>query len=69
MSHDVQCQVCGHFMRCDRGASWANIYEFPNGGLDREILRCSSCTEIVGEAQSNARPHDGNMSPYQGVFP
>lgn len=67
MANTPQCDDCGRFMN-RKGASWAHIYDFVGMGLDREHFRCAGCTERLGPAQSNARPHDGNMQEYQGVF-
>ena len=57
-------------MRRDRGGSWAAIYDMATyGGLEEEIWRCQPCTDRLGPVTSNARPHDGDMRPYQGLFP
>ena len=63
-----RCDDCGRFFRPDERATWAEIYDMIGMGLDRERHRCALCTESLGPAQSNARPHDGDLSPYQGQF-
>jgi len=65
---EAKCDCCGRFMKCADGASWAEIYDMVGMGLDHEILRCAECTQRLGPAESNARPYDGNMTPYQGVW-
>src|ERR1700761_8457696 len=63
----LKCGDCGKFMRLTNGASSADIYDMVGMGLDHERYRCSLCTERLGPVQSNARPHDGDMAPYQMV--
>ena len=60
-----RCDDCGRFCQTD-GATWAEIYDFVAMGLDHEHLRCSHCTDRLGPAQSNATPHGGDLTPYQG---
>ena len=63
---DSRCDDCGRFM--SKG-SWADIYDFVALCCDYQHFRCARCTEKLGPALSNAKPHNGDMSPYQGVFP
>lgn len=65
----IRCDDCGRFSRAE-GASMADIYDFTPGsmGLDREHFRCARCTEVLGPARSNARPHDGDMSRYEWLL-
>lgn len=64
----MQCNSCGRFFRYgEAGSSWAHVYDMIGHGLDRELHRCRKCTEAKGAVQSNARPHDGDMRPYQGT--
>lgn len=62
-----KCDCCGRFMSPD-GATWAMIYDFAAMEPKYERYHCKACTESYGPAQSNARPHDGNMGPYQGYI-
>ena len=34
-------------------------------GSGREVHRCRKCTADKGPVRSNARPHDGDMTPYE----
>lgn len=64
-----KCDDCGKFMSANKGWSWAHIYDMAGwSGLEREHYRCHACTDSKGPAQSNAKPHDGDMRPYQGMF-
>jgi len=63
MTNLPKCDDCGRFM--SSVGSSAAIYDFASCGLDHEHFRCVPCTEKIGPVQSNARPHDGDMSPYQ----
>lgn len=63
----MRCDDCGKFI--SKAKSWANVYDMTGGGLDHEHFRCVSCFEKFGAVHSNARPHDGNMLPYEGVTP
>lgn len=60
----LRCDNCAKFAR-PNGGSFATIWDFVGMGLDHEQFRCGPCTERLGPAQSNARPADGDMSPYQ----
>lgn len=62
----MNCDICGRFV--GRGGSWAHKYDMVAMGLSHEAYRCRSHTRSVGPIQSNARPHDSDMSPYQGIF-
>jgi phage FluMu protein Com len=68
--HTIQCDDCGKFTSVAKGsgASYARIYDFVAMGLDRERIRCPKCTEHLGPVQSNARPHNCDMSSYQTVL-
>lgn len=61
-----RCDDCGRFMTPD-GASWAAIYDMIGLELRHEHKRCATRTAKHGPVQSNARPRDGDMSPYQGL--
>lgn len=64
----LKCDDCGRFMTTAGGSS-ADIYDFgPSPGLDHEHYRCNKCTERLGPAESNARPSNGDMSPYQRML-
>lgn len=64
----MRCDDCGRFMT-PAGGSWAHIYDMIGMGLDHEHWRCRRCTDLLGPVASNARPYDGDMSPYQGQSP
>lgn len=64
----MRCDDCGRFASTD-GASAANIYDFVAMELSHEHFRCRRCTERLGPAVSNARPWDGDLAPYQRLFP
>lgn len=66
----LKCDDCGRFMTTEKGASSASIYSFnPQSlGLDYEHMRCRSCSEKMGPVQSNAQPHDGDMTKYQTQY-
>jgi len=57
------CSRCGRFM--SKG-SWAYIYDFVAMEPSHDIQHCEKCTSDGFPALSNARPFDGDMSPYQG---
>jgi hypothetical protein len=63
-----KCDDCGRFMRHGAGATWAHKYDFVAMECRYEHYRCAACTERLGPITSNARPHNGDMSPYQGSF-
>ena len=61
----MRCDDCGRFLSAP--ASWAMIYDMVACEALYEHQRCKRCHDKYGPAQSNARPHNGDMSPYQGV--
>ena len=61
----LNCSRCGRFM--SKG-TWANIYDFVAMELSHEIQHCQKCTDSGFPALSNARPYNGDMSPYQGIM-
>ncbi len=63
-----KCDDCGRFMRCDDRATWADQYDFVAMECIYQHFRCARCTEAMGPVQSNARPYNGDMSPYEGKF-
>lgn len=63
-----KCDDCGRFMKFDERATWANKYDFVAMECIYEHFRCGRCTELLGPVLSNARPYNGDMSPYQGRF-
>lgn len=63
-----KCDDCGRFMKFDGRATWSHKYDFVAMCCDYEHFRCGPCTERLGPTVSNARPHNGDMSPYQGTF-
>ncbi len=62
-----QCHRCGRFCRLGGGASSATMYDMVAMECTGEAVRCAKCTAEIGSVQSNARPSDGDMSPYQSV--
>jgi len=67
----MKCDDCGKFMSADlRGVSWAELYDFNPAayGLDHTHYRCRKCTKKFGAVESNAKPANGDMTPYQGVL-
>lgn len=66
---DCLCDRCNRVVFLnERGASWANTYDFVAMEPKSELMRCARCTRKVGPVRSNARPSNGDMSPYQGYF-
>ena len=63
----MRCDDCGRFGK-HIGSSSADIYDMVGMQLDREHWRCPACTEHLGPVQSNAKPADGDMSPYQTLW-
>lgn len=63
----MKCDDCGKFATIVGGASTAAMYDMVGMQLDHEHFRCASCTRELGPVQSNARPSDGDMTPYQSV--
>ena len=65
----AKCDDCGRFMDPSAsGASWAYKYDMVAMECSHEHWRCSKCTDKYGPVHSNARPADGNMSPYERVI-
>ena len=64
--YDARCDDCGRFMDCTAsGASTAYQYDFVAMECTHEHWRCPSCTARLGPVRSNARPHNGDMTPYE----
>lgn len=63
----MRCDDCGQFMR--EASSWAHIYDFVAMELSHEHFRCKRCTERLGPVRTNARPANGDLSPYEGTRP
>ena len=63
----LKCNDCGRFMVLDGGASSARMYDFVAMEATHDHFRCASCTVKLGPAHSNARPHDGDMRPFESV--
>ena len=49
------CDVCGRFMRCDPGASWAMRFSGAIPTPDREAFRCVRCTTEHGPIPASHR--------------
>lgn len=64
-----KCDECGRFMAYRDGASSAAIYDFVAMECVTEIARCAKCTAELGPVHSNARPANGDMSPYETRTP
>ena len=66
-AYDNRCDRCNRpvFLN-ERKATWANTYDFVAMEPESELLRCARCSRKVGAVRSNARPYNGDMSPYQG---
>lgn len=62
-----RCDDCGRFMSLSGGASSARMYDFVAMEPSYDHARCRKCTETIGPVQSNARPANGDMSPYQSM--
>lgn len=68
--HNGKCDDCGQFMNFyQSGSSWADRYDFVAMECIETRTRCPACTNKLGPLHSNARPANGDMSPYQGVQP
>lgn len=64
------CDVCGRFVSIEApGVSLAEIFDFVGMQPDHTRIHCPSCTSRIGPAQSNARPANGDMSPYEHMIP
>lgn len=64
--NENNCDMCGRFV--GKGGSFAHHYDFVAMEPDYDIGRCKKCTETHGPCLSNARPHDGNMKPYEWII-
>lgn len=49
------CECCGRFMKCERGAAWRMIFTGHPPTPDREVYRCKACVEKYGTFD----PQDG----------
>lgn len=58
-----KCDMCGRFMRCSPGASWAMRYSGWPPTPDHEAFRCAGCTEKAGplSAQTGMRPETAGV--------
>lgn len=63
-----RCDDCGRYSVLHSGASSAMIFDFVNMCPSHERLRCAACTKKLGPVHSNARPADGDMTPYESVM-
>ena len=62
----MRCDDCGRFMDCTAsGSSTAYMYDFVAMECIYEHWRCHSCTARLGPIRSNAKPHNGDMTPYE----
>lgn len=69
MECDCKCDDCGRFMSFEHGGgSWGNRYDFVAMEQITTRTRCTACTKRLGPQCSNARPYDGDMRPFQGLF-
>ena len=52
------CECCGRYMRCEKGAAWMMIYSGHPPTPDREVYRCKRCVDQYGpfDPQSGIRP-------------
>jgi hypothetical protein len=64
----TRCDDCGRFASLSGGASSAMMFDFVAMCPDYERLRCADCTERLGPVHSNARPSNGDMSPYETIY-
>jgi hypothetical protein len=62
-----RCNDCGRFATLANGASSAMQFDFVAMEPSYDHLRCASCTAKLGPVRSNARPSNGDMTPYQTV--
>lgn len=66
--NDNRCDRCNRVVFLnERGATWANTYDFVAMEPKDELLRCARCSRKAGPVRSNARPANGDMRPYQGT--
>lgn len=61
----LKCDDCGKFMAWKPGASSATIYDFVAMEPSHDHFRCVPCGERLGPVYSNARPYNGDLSPFQ----
>ena len=64
-----KCDDCGRFANYSGGASSARMFDFVAMEPSYDHLRCAACTEKLGPIHSNARPANGDMSPYESTHP
>ncbi len=62
-----RCDDCGRYSGLHSGASSAMMFDFVAMEPSYDHLRCAACTVKLGPVRSNARPADGNMTPYETV--
>lgn len=62
-----KCDDCGRFMKLADGASSARQYDFVAMECVYDHYRCAKCTKELGPVFSNARPSNGDMSPFQSI--
>lgn len=67
--HNGKCDDCGRFMKYEGGASSADIFDFIAMECIETRTRCASCTSQLGPLPSNARPANGDMRPYETIYP
>ena len=60
-----RCDDCGRFAALSNGASSAMMFDFVAMEPSYDHLRCASCTSKLGPVRSNARPSNGDMTPYE----
>ena len=64
--YNAKCDDCGRFMNCEAsGSSTARKYDLVAMECIYDHWRCPSCTSRLGPVHSNARPNNGNMTPYE----
>lgn len=63
----LKCDDCQRFMSLSGGASSARMYDMAAMEASHDHARCVRCTSRMGPVQSNARPADGDMRPYQST--
>ena len=62
--HDLRCNDCGRFTN-GVGATFAVIFDFGEMCPDHDHCRCADCSAKLGPARSNARPANGDTSPWE----
>jgi hypothetical protein len=63
--NSLKCDKCGKFINHKSKYSYADIYDY--SGLVDVLHRCEKCNLKYGNIQSNAKPYDNDLTPYQGV--